>query len=226
MAPTRSTHRRTELPPARGPYLESPQSTLPASRPRGRSRADGRSARSQKAPALRRGDQHVHPAAAATLDAGDGGCPGTAVFPIDPSWGYQDAQWIHTEVYGANSQAQEEHRPRCRPYAHARHLGRRRRRDWGDIPRSVRLSWRVLESSPWESPIQLRGGKLEPLYSDVSAVTWESPLLPCRCRRYCHCSSNRRLSNRRPRRPGRRVPRPAPSGYLRRAVPSSPHRRS
>ena len=42
-----------------------------------------------------------------TLDAGDGdgGAPAGGI-AIDPSWGYQGAQWLPTQVYGINWQAQ------------------------------------------------------------------------------------------------------------------------
>jgi len=36
---------------------------------------------------------------------GDGGAPGSSI-GIDPTWGYQQAQWIPTQVYGINWQAQ------------------------------------------------------------------------------------------------------------------------
>jgi hypothetical protein len=41
-----------------------------------------------------------------TLDAGDGGVPAVGGIYIDPSWGYQGAQWLPTQVYGINWQAQ------------------------------------------------------------------------------------------------------------------------
>ena len=41
------------------------------------------------------------------LDAGrDGGVAPSDGISIDPSWGYQQAQWIPTQVYGVNWQAQ------------------------------------------------------------------------------------------------------------------------
>jgi hypothetical protein len=40
------------------------------------------------------------------LDAGDGGAAAGAGIAIDPSWGYQGAQWLPTQVYGINWQAQ------------------------------------------------------------------------------------------------------------------------
>lgn len=50
------------------------------------------------------------------LDAGaaavDGGVPGIA---IDPTWGYQGAKWIPTEVYGVNWQAQRNTEPTAGP---------------------------------------------------------------------------------------------------------------
>jgi len=42
----------------------------------------------------------------------DGGVPGIA---IDPSWGYQQAKWIPTEVYGINWQAQRNIDPSAGP---------------------------------------------------------------------------------------------------------------
>src|SRR3569623_1248046 len=50
-----------------------------------------------------------------TLDAGDGGMPPTGGIAIDPSWGYQDAQWIPTHVYGINWQAQRNTDPDAGP---------------------------------------------------------------------------------------------------------------
>jgi len=50
-----------------------------------------------------------------TLDAGDGGVPATAGIAIDPSWGYQGAQWIPTQVYGINWQAQRNIDPGMAP---------------------------------------------------------------------------------------------------------------
>jgi len=40
------------------------------------------------------------------LDAGDGGVFPDGGISIDPSWGYQQAQWLPTQVYGINWQAQ------------------------------------------------------------------------------------------------------------------------
>ena len=40
------------------------------------------------------------------LDAGDGGVPAAGGIAIDTSWGFQGAQWIPTQVYGINWQAQ------------------------------------------------------------------------------------------------------------------------
>jgi len=40
------------------------------------------------------------------LNAGDGGVPPSNGISIDPSWGYQQAQWLPTQVYGINWQAQ------------------------------------------------------------------------------------------------------------------------
>jgi hypothetical protein len=45
------------------------------------------------------------------LDAGDGGVSPTGGISIDPSWGYQQAQWIPTQVYGINWQAQRNYGP-------------------------------------------------------------------------------------------------------------------
>lgn len=41
------------------------------------------------------------------LDPGDGGGAPEGGIAIDPSWGYQGAQWIPTQVYGVNWQAQK-----------------------------------------------------------------------------------------------------------------------
>ena len=41
------------------------------------------------------------------LDAGDGGGAPDGGIAIDPSWGYQYAQWIPTKIYGINWQAQK-----------------------------------------------------------------------------------------------------------------------
>jgi hypothetical protein len=45
------------------------------------------------------------------LDAGDGGVPPDGGIAIDPLWGYQQAQWIPTQVYGVNWQAQKNTAP-------------------------------------------------------------------------------------------------------------------
>jgi hypothetical protein len=45
------------------------------------------------------------------LDAGNGGPPPTGGIAIDPSWGFQGAQWIPTAVYGINWQAQRNTMP-------------------------------------------------------------------------------------------------------------------
>ena len=50
-----------------------------------------------------------------TLDAGDGGAPAAGGIAIDPSWGYQGAQWIPTQVYGINWQAQRNTAPEAGP---------------------------------------------------------------------------------------------------------------
>jgi hypothetical protein len=49
------------------------------------------------------------------LDAPDGGVPTAGGIAIDPSWGYQDAQWIPTAVYGINWQAQRNTNPEDGP---------------------------------------------------------------------------------------------------------------
>jgi hypothetical protein len=41
------------------------------------------------------------------LDAGDGGVPPDGGIALDPSFGYQQAQWIPTQIYGINWQAQK-----------------------------------------------------------------------------------------------------------------------
>ena len=47
-----------------------------------------------------------------TLDTGDGGVPAGGVgIAIDPSWGFQGAQWLPTQVYGINWQAQRNTMP-------------------------------------------------------------------------------------------------------------------
>ena len=47
------------------------------------------------------------------LDTGDGGVPaaGGVGIAIDPTWGYQGAQWLPTQVYGINWQAQRNTAP-------------------------------------------------------------------------------------------------------------------
>jgi len=50
-----------------------------------------------------------------TLDAGDGGVPPDGGISIDPSWGYQGAQWLPTQVYGINWQAQRNTDPDAGP---------------------------------------------------------------------------------------------------------------
>jgi len=47
------------------------------------------------------------------LDTGDGGVPanGGVGIAIDPSWGYQGAQWLPAQVYGINWQAQRNTAP-------------------------------------------------------------------------------------------------------------------
>jgi hypothetical protein len=50
------------------------------------------------------------------LDAGgDGGVAPSDGISIDPSWGYQRAQWIPTQVYGINWQAQRNEAPDAGP---------------------------------------------------------------------------------------------------------------
>jgi len=50
------------------------------------------------------------------LDAGgDGGAAPSDGISIDPSWGYQGAQWIPTQVYGVNWQAQRNETPDAGP---------------------------------------------------------------------------------------------------------------
>jgi hypothetical protein len=51
------------------------------------------------------------------LDTGDAGVPagGGIGIAIDPSWGYQGAQWIPTQVYGINWQAQRNTDPTAGP---------------------------------------------------------------------------------------------------------------
>lgn len=50
-----------------------------------------------------------------TLDAGDGGVAPDGGIAIDPSWGYQQAQWIPTQIYGINWQAQRNTDPDAGP---------------------------------------------------------------------------------------------------------------
>ncbi len=50
-----------------------------------------------------------------TLDAGDGGVPVDGGIAIDPSWGYQGAQWLPAQVYGINWQAQRNTAPEDGP---------------------------------------------------------------------------------------------------------------
>jgi len=45
----------------------------------------------------------------------DGGMPPEGGISIDPSWGYQDAQWLPTQVYGINWQAQRNIAPDAGP---------------------------------------------------------------------------------------------------------------
>jgi len=49
------------------------------------------------------------------LDTGDGGVSASAGISIDPSWGYQQAQWLPTQVYGMNWQAQRNIAPEDGP---------------------------------------------------------------------------------------------------------------
>jgi hypothetical protein len=49
------------------------------------------------------------------LDAGKKGVPPTGGIAIDTTWGYQDAQWIPTQVYGINWQAQRNIAPAAGP---------------------------------------------------------------------------------------------------------------
>lgn len=49
------------------------------------------------------------------LDAGKGGVPPTGGIAIDTTWGYQDAQWLPTQVYGINWQAQRNIAPEAGP---------------------------------------------------------------------------------------------------------------
>ena len=49
------------------------------------------------------------------LDAGTNGVPPTGGIAIDPSWGFQQAQWLPTQVYGINWQAQKNTDPDSGP---------------------------------------------------------------------------------------------------------------
>ena len=49
------------------------------------------------------------------LDTGKGGKPPAGGIAIDTTWGYQDAQWIPTQVYGINWQAQRNIAPDAGP---------------------------------------------------------------------------------------------------------------
>ena len=49
------------------------------------------------------------------LDAGKGGVPPAGGIAIDTTWGYQNAQWIPTQVYGINWQAQRNIAPEAGP---------------------------------------------------------------------------------------------------------------
>lgn len=49
------------------------------------------------------------------LDAGTAGVPPQGGIAIDPSWGYQQAQWMPTQVYGINWQAQRNTAPDAGP---------------------------------------------------------------------------------------------------------------
>ena len=49
------------------------------------------------------------------LDPGTGGVPPTGGIAIDQTWGYQGAQWIPTQVYGINWQAQRNIEPIAGP---------------------------------------------------------------------------------------------------------------
>jgi hypothetical protein len=60
------------------------------------------------------------------LDAGSGGVPPAGGIAIDGTWGYQQAQWIPTQVYGINWQAQRNIAPSAGPSPQDRNLGRRR----------------------------------------------------------------------------------------------------
>jgi hypothetical protein len=49
------------------------------------------------------------------LDAGKDGVPPTGGIAIDPTWGYQQAQWLPTQIYGINWQAQRNIAPSAGP---------------------------------------------------------------------------------------------------------------
>jgi len=49
------------------------------------------------------------------LDTGNGGVPPAGGIAIDTTWGYQQAQWIPTQVYGINWQAQRNIGPNAGP---------------------------------------------------------------------------------------------------------------
>jgi hypothetical protein len=49
------------------------------------------------------------------LDAGNGGVSPAGGIAIDTTWGYQQAQWIPTQVYGINWQAQRNIAPNAGP---------------------------------------------------------------------------------------------------------------
>jgi hypothetical protein len=49
------------------------------------------------------------------LDNGDGGAHPIGGIAIDPTWGYQGAQWLPTQVYGINWQAQRNTNPEDGP---------------------------------------------------------------------------------------------------------------
>jgi hypothetical protein len=50
-----------------------------------------------------------------SLDTGDGDASAIARIAIDPTWGYQGAQWIPTQIYGVNWQAQRNIAPEDGP---------------------------------------------------------------------------------------------------------------
>jgi hypothetical protein len=49
------------------------------------------------------------------LNTGNGGVPPAGGIAIDATWGYQQAQWIPTQVYGINWQAQRNIGPDAGP---------------------------------------------------------------------------------------------------------------